>query len=328
MKQKLISVIVPIYGVEKYLKKAIESIQNQTYKNLEIILVDDESKDNCGAICEEYAKKDSRIKVIHKKNGGQASARNAGLKIATGEYINFFDPDDYLEPTFFEYLMKLANKYNADITECSFRKFYENTGKEEYTFPQDEIEEIVTDNMGALNRLFSENWNIYLNAIITWNKIYKKEILDKVKFSEVRIYEEFGTVYKMLYECKRFVTSNKSLYTYLQRDGSTLTRKFSDERLAMLDGYQQSADFFASQNLIDLELKAIKKYFATCMRFKGMIAELEEKEKLRLEKEINKRFNKMKKRLNQTLIREKKAYQEIANQFYNKEEEKEEAVCV
>ena len=100
MKQKLISVIVPIYGVEKYLKKAIESIQNQTYKNLEIILVDDESKDNCGAICEEYAKKDSRIKVIHKKNGGQASARNEGLKIATGEYINFFDPDDFLEPTF------------------------------------------------------------------------------------------------------------------------------------------------------------------------------------------------------------------------------------
>ena len=111
--------------MEKYLPKCIESIINQTYKNLEIILVDDGSPDNCGEICDKYALKDSRIKVIHKENGGLSDARNAGLDIATGDYVSFIDSDDYIHEKFYEILLNLITSNNADIAQCEFLKVYE-----------------------------------------------------------------------------------------------------------------------------------------------------------------------------------------------------------
>lgn len=289
MKNSKISVIIPIYNVEKYLRKCLNAIVNQTYKNLEIILVDDESPDNCSKICEEYAKKDERIIVIHKKNGGQASARNRGLDIATGDYISFIDPDDYIEKDFYEHLITLASEHNADIAECSFKKLYENTGKIEKVFKK-ENEIVVTDNEGALNRLFSEKFNVYLNTIVTWNKIYKRKLFKKIRFSEVRIYEELGTVYKVLFECKTFVTSSKIKYTYVQRDGSTLTRPFSEERLYMLDGIEQAINFLQKKGLYDIRIKAIRKYLETCTRFIKMSASMEEKEREVLRQKINAKF--------------------------------------
>ena len=115
----LISVIVPIYNVEKYLDRCVDSIINQTYKNLEIILVDDGSPDNCLAICDSWAEKDRRIKVIHKENGGVSSARNSALDIASGDYIGFVDSDDWIEPDMYEILIKNAKKYDADISRCA-----------------------------------------------------------------------------------------------------------------------------------------------------------------------------------------------------------------
>ncbi len=120
MEQPKISVIVPVYKVEPYLRKCLDSIVNQTYRNLEIILVDDGSPDNCGAICDEYAAKDERILVIHQANAGVSAARNAGLDVMTGEYINYVDSDDWLELDTFEYLIKLVEKYDADVTVCGF----------------------------------------------------------------------------------------------------------------------------------------------------------------------------------------------------------------
>ena len=115
-----ISIIVPVYKVEKYLDKCVNSIVGQTYKNLEIILVDDGSPDNCPAMCDEWAQKDSRIKVIHKKNGGLSSARNAGLDACTGDYIGFVDSDDWIEPDMYEYLLNIGMKNNADVSRCEF----------------------------------------------------------------------------------------------------------------------------------------------------------------------------------------------------------------
>lgn len=126
MESKLISVIVPVYNVEKYLSKCIDSILAQTYKNLEIILVDDGSPDNCPKICDEYAKKDNRIKVIHKENGGLSAARNVALDIAKGEYIGFVDSDDFIAEDMYEVLYNLAEKYNAEISSVSFYKVIEN----------------------------------------------------------------------------------------------------------------------------------------------------------------------------------------------------------
>ena len=118
-----ISIIVPIYNVEKQLSTCIESILNQTFMNFELILVDDGSPDKCGEICDEYEKKDKRIKVIHKKNGGLSDARNAGLNIATGKYIGFVDSDDIIHPQMYEKLYNCINKYNSDIIQCKFKKF-------------------------------------------------------------------------------------------------------------------------------------------------------------------------------------------------------------
>lgn len=120
MKEDLISIIVPVYKVENYLSKCLDSMICQTYKNIEIILVDDGSPDNSGKICDDYAKKDSRIKVIHKENGGLSDARNAGLKIATGKYIGFVDSDDYISVEMYEKLYNQAKKEDADIACCNY----------------------------------------------------------------------------------------------------------------------------------------------------------------------------------------------------------------
>ena len=122
----LISVIVPIYNVEKYLQKCVDSIINQTYKNLEIILVDDGSPDNCPKMCDDYAEKDSRIKVVHKENGGLSDARNVGMEVATGEYVSFIDSDDYISLDFYETLLETIVDNDSDVVECGVVKFYEN----------------------------------------------------------------------------------------------------------------------------------------------------------------------------------------------------------
>jgi glycosyltransferase involved in cell wall biosynthesis len=127
MNQPLVSVIVPCYNVEQYLPKCIDSILYQTYKNLEVWLVDDGSPDKCGAICDEYAKKDARIKVIHKKNGGLADARNVALDVMTGEYVVCVDSDDYISPTHIEGLYHLIEKYSADVSVNTFCSFYEGS---------------------------------------------------------------------------------------------------------------------------------------------------------------------------------------------------------
>ena len=132
----LISVIVPIYNVEKYLDRCVESIINQTYKNLEIILVDDGSPDNCTQMCDDYAKKDSRIRVVHKENGGLSDARNAGMEVATGEYVSFIDSDDYISLDFYETLFQTMIDNDSDIVECSVVKFYENGKFDEYSDDQ------------------------------------------------------------------------------------------------------------------------------------------------------------------------------------------------
>lgn len=126
MEDKLISIIIPVYNVERYLRECIDSIIAQTYKNLEIILVDDGSSDKSGEICDEYSKKDSRIKVIYKKNGGLSDARNVALDIAKGDYIGFIDSDDYIEKDMFQILYNLAEEYNAEISSISFYKMLEN----------------------------------------------------------------------------------------------------------------------------------------------------------------------------------------------------------
>lgn len=275
MEDKLISVIVPVYNIEKYLRRSINSIINQTYKNLEIILVDDGSTDQSGKICDEYANIDNRIKVIHKKNGGQASAINLGLDIAKGDYIGFSDPDDYINKNFYKNLYILAEKYNTDITECSMIKVKEEEDIEKVyieEFEVDKNEKVeLFDGIGGLRKLFGEDFADYLETIVKVNKIYKKEVFKNIRFSEVRIYEEWGTMYKLYYNTKKNLKMYKVQYVYVQRKTSTVNRPFSEERLLMLDGIEYCMNLANKIHLEDLVLDCYRKYFETIVRFLDMI---------------------------------------------------------
>ena len=178
MEEYKISVIVPIYKVEKYLNKCIDSIINQTYKNLEIILVDDGSPDDCGKICDEYAKKDSRIKVIHKENSGVSSARNTGLDVVTGDYIGFIDSDDWINVDMYESMMKYLILENADVVRCGIC-VHENGkifNEKDYDFDYC----IEKDNDIIIKEFL--DGGILQGAV--WNKLYKKSIIDGIYFDE------------------------------------------------------------------------------------------------------------------------------------------------
>lgn len=164
----LISVIIPVYKVEKFLPKCLDSIIGQTYKNLEIILIDDGSTDNSGKICDEYALKDTRIRVVHQKNQGLPLARNAGLKIAHGEYIAFVDSDDYIELDMYEYLWKLISKQNADVAMC-------NACEDEGFYSQKPID--VPYALGPIQKFFE-----FSDWMAPWNKLYKRELIGDVRF--------------------------------------------------------------------------------------------------------------------------------------------------
>ena len=167
-----ISVVVPIYKVEKYIHKCIQSILAQTYKNLEIILVDDGSPDRCGAICDSYAKEDPRIKVIHKQNGGLSDARNAGIDAAEGGFIGFVDSDDYIAPQMYEQLIKQLVKYNADIAVCKSISVKEN---QEAVFTDSDTVRVYEDN--AARAMIYDN-DFTVNA---WNKLYRSKLFNNIQ---------------------------------------------------------------------------------------------------------------------------------------------------
>lgn len=263
----LISVIVPIYHVEKYLPSCINSILNQTYSNLEIILVDDGSPDNCPSICDAFALKDNRIKVIHKVNGGLSSARNAGIEIAQGEYIGLIDSDDFVAPNFYEYLLNNAITHHADISECSFIKVPENT-LNSFAFPAIGNESIsVTDNIGSLERLFSEDFNTYVNTVVVWNKLYKSSLFHSIRYPLNRISEDEFTTYKLLYQSHQFVTSSAALHAYVQRTSSIMGKTFSSKRFDVLDAYEEAIAFFNKHSLFAIELKCMGRYLETIIEF-------------------------------------------------------------
>lgn len=226
----IISIIVPVYKVEKYLKRCIDTIINQTYKNLEIILVDDGSPDNSGNICDEYAKKDGRIKVIHKENGGQSSARNAGLDIAKGEYIGFVDSDDYIDEEMYEKLIKIALDTDADIVECECR-----AGKSDNfsVFGKNTRTMEIYNNIESLEKFyFGEQINGIANMV--WDKLYKRYLFDKIRFLDgYNRGEDANITPKLLYSSKKIVKYNYNYYNYCVEspDSSSLSeniKKYTD----------------------------------------------------------------------------------------------------
>lgn len=207
---KKISVIVPIYNIEKYLNRMLESLINQSYKNLEIILIDDGSCDSSGDICDEYKKKDDRIKVIHKTNEGVSKVRNLGIKLATGDYIGFVDSDDVIDKDMYKKLYENMISNNCDISVCNYCTFAVEPSFEYYNKIK------IFDKKDALNDIISDG--IITNFL--WNKLFKKNIFNNIKFPKGKIYEDMYVMPKLLEKVNRLCFDYSKLYGYFIRINS------------------------------------------------------------------------------------------------------------
>lgn len=232
----LITVIVPVYNVEEYLSRCLDSIINQSYQNLQIILVDDGSQDNSGRICDEYKSRDGRIQVIHQSNSGLAGARNAGLAVAKGEYIGFVDSDDRISPDMFETLYEEIKKYDCDISVCG-RYLESEDGNITPFF--DLNESIVMNSHDAIRKLLVSD---HMDAAV-WDKLYKINLFDEIEFpKEKYVSEDVPVMYKVLCRAQRIVHCGKPLYYYLLRTGSLSHSKFTDKSMGLYYYYKEVRD--------------------------------------------------------------------------------------
>lgn len=259
MKQPLISIIVPVYKVEKYLGKCIESILAQTYKNIEVILVDDGSPDSCPAICDRYADKDNRVVVIHKQNGGLSDARNAGLDIARGDFISFVDSDDFVANNFCEVLLKAINKENADLAVCNYLRVDEN-----YNLIQEKNMELPFKNECITSEKFMQGYfgKCGWYYVVVWNKLYKKSLFNNLRFPYGKQHEDEFLIHHFMIRCKKIACIENALYYYVQRGNSIISQKSiknMDLGDALIEQYK-----FAKKN----KLSALKNYAVRRLSFK------------------------------------------------------------
>ncbi len=256
----LISVIVPVYKAEAYLDFCVASILNQTYKNLEIILVDDGSPDGCPKKCDEWAKRDSRVFVIHKENAGSAAARNTALDAANGELIAFVDSDDYISSDMYEYLFSLL-KDGADIAECGFVNVTGNNAD----FGGDEASKVFSSleamKEHILDRLFRQ---------LVWNKLYKKEVLNGVRFPVgKKIDDEFFT-YRAIGNAKKLVCSPKACYAYRQHSQSLMHSMGATVRLQAVEAKEERHKYIL-EHFPSLSSASLKNLWFTCI-YQGQLA--------------------------------------------------------
>ena len=240
----LISVIVPVYNVEKYLRKCVDSVLSQTYTNLEIILVDDGSTDNSGKICDEYALKDPRIIVIHKQNGGLSSARNCGMKKAIGRFYAFVDSDDWIENIFIETLYNTLCKFKTQIACVG----YYNVKEGKMIAKQIAANPSIISSQQALQQSFGKL------GFFAWNKLFAVSLFNQITFPNGQLFEDMATIYKVFLQTDKVAISNLSLYYYNQSNMSSITKnKFSVKKL----------DYFKSSGAVLSYAKKMNDKFLT-----------------------------------------------------------------
>lgn len=239
-----VSVIIPVYKVERYLEECVQSVRKQTYHNIEIILVDDGSPDRCGQMCDEYAVADDRITVIHKENGGLSSARNAGIDICKGKYISFVDSDDYISPIFIEALVTAAQKFDADVIAVNYQPTFwdgESGPQLAQSMEQVTMEAISTDT--ALRRLFYQK-----DPTGAQFKLYKRHIFQELRFPNGYLFEDLATTYKTFLASERMAFVRGSLYAYRKRMSGIVRQSFSEKKMVMIP--------ISQQLVCDISLKA------------------------------------------------------------------------
>jgi glycosyltransferase involved in cell wall biosynthesis len=256
----LISVIVPVYNVETYLARCLDSIIAQSYRNLEIIVINDGSLDRCPFITEEYAKKDYRIRLVHQENAGLSESRNVGIRLSHGIYISFIDSDDFIDPDYYETLYRVLHSNNVDISICNKRIINFTVVR---SFPVDVPEGVsLYSSSEALTELVNDKW---LGNYV-WDKLFKKELFYGIEFPKGRTFEDIAIMHKIFYRAKTVAITNEIKYNYVARKKSvTFVRSICNEYNCFLSHIER-VSFFESVNLSDLALKEIIVAFQVAMR--------------------------------------------------------------
>lgn len=226
--ERKVSIIVPVYNIEQYLNICLDSIIGQTYKNLEVLLIDDGSTDGSAQICDRYQEQDVRIKTIHKKNGGAADARNLALDICTGDYITFIDGDDYVAEDFVEQLVAIIEEQKADISICGWNNV---EGERIKPFCANTKEVKAYSTVSALEvLLYQEEFDSAM-----WPKLYKKELFDGIRFPKGNLYEDIAIIYQLFMRAKKVGYINYAGYFYLLRESGTTLKKFTKNKMDLID---------------------------------------------------------------------------------------------
>lgn len=272
VKQPLISIIVPVYKVEKYLRRCVDSILTQTYQNIEVILVNDGSPDNCGAICDKYKEIDNRIVVIHKKNGGLSEARNVAIPLAKGKYISFVDSDDWISPYYVEHLYKAVAKCDADMGISWFENVFE--GKALQSKPEEELShyECLTAEE-CLKKLLYQNGV----EVCAWGKLYKTGLIKDLRYPVGKFYEDIPVTYESVKRSKKISVIGNIDYYYFQRTDSIQNVAFNVKKL---DGIEHCHNMMNAVGVDFPELKNAAKcrYFSTVCNILFQIKDEEQKD--------------------------------------------------
>ncbi|MFA7127357.1 MAG: glycosyltransferase [Bacilli bacterium] len=269
-----LSIIVPVYNVEKYIHQCIDSILAQTFTDYELILVDDGSPDRCGKICDDYAKKDNRIVVLHKNNGGVSDARNAGLNVARGEYIGFIDGDDYITHDMYEKLLYACIDNNADMSTCGRHNVYENKITPRFSFEGS----LVWSSKEAMERLLTRD-NIGSSVC---DKLFNRKLFEKMRFPLDQYYEDIIIMPQLLFVANKIVHIGESKYYYNRRPDSFTKETFTAKRMHLLDAYQEVLEFVV-EKYPDLQPQAQGLYYSKVLFLLHMMQSKETKIQFRSE---------------------------------------------
>lgn len=257
MKEPLISIIVPVYKVEKYIDRCVKSIVNQTYRKLEIILVDDGSPDCCPAMCDAWSAKDSRIQVIHKKNGGLSDARNAGIEVSSGELIGFVDSDDWIAPDMYQRLFEVIKTYNSDIAACGVEMVWEDgTPSRRLT----KTGSCILSREEAMRAIIEESWLKHP----VWYKLYKADIIRDIKFPVGKYHEDVFWSYQVIGRAKSVSVVDNVGYYYWQRSGSIMGEHYSMKRLDAIEALEHRQNYLEN-NFPALATMARCRLWFSCM---------------------------------------------------------------
>ena len=242
MNDPLITVVIPVYKVEAYLDRCVESVVKQSYEKLEILLVDDGSPDRCGAMCDAWAGKDSRIRVLHQKNAGLGAARNRGTESAAGEFVTYVDSDDYLAPDAIELLLRLLREQGAEIAVADCVK----TQEDHVSFDRSS-EEHIRLFTGKEACMALQGWELYMPMVTAWGKLFPRELLLREAFTEGRLHEDEATTYRLYAAVSRVALSSRPVYAYYQNPNSIMhTRSERSQRDTLL-AYCEQIRFFRSR---------------------------------------------------------------------------------